>query len=140
MNEYRFRKRSFHTGGRYLALRRETFGPRVTVGMRLTTSCSGREPVTKKHTVPFHLNEVLRVIEITEGESRVGVGHWAGGQSHCLLGTEFGFARWQSSGGGGWRRSPEKVNVLNALELPTSKWLRRSILCFFYHNFLFLFF
>lgn len=138
MNEYRFRKRSFHTGGCYSALRREDFRTPCYHGDE-TQDIMLREGTGHKKacTVPFHLNEVLRVIEIKEGESRVGAGAGQGEGSHCLLGTEFGFARWQSSGGGGWRRSPEKVNVLNALELHTSKWLQRSTLCFFYHNFLF---
>lgn len=85
----------------------------------------------KAYAVPFSPNEVLKVVEITEGESR----GWAGDGSSCFLRARFGFRKTT----GFWRRRkvtlPDKANVLNASERLASKRSSREIsVCEFYHN------
>ena len=91
----------------------------------------------KTTTVWFHSQEVPRGVRSTETGSRWwGQGLGEGTGSQCFTGTESQFGNMRKFWRWWWGWLQDNVNVLNATELCTQKWLRWWILCYvdFYHK------
>lgn len=93
----------------------------------------------KTYTVPFSSNEVLTIVEITEGESWVGARGWAGGGEFPLPGGQVWVLQdnrvLEAEEGDGCRTKRTCLMPLNGML--QNGYHGKFLVCVFYHNFLF---